>query len=197
MRTRYPKFKTILIDPPWQERGGGKVVRGAQKHYPLMNPEEILETIQNSGVWNPDMANGCHLYMWVTNNWLFKGGAWLLEQLDFEYITNLVWTKNRMGLGYYFRGRHELCLFARPRQARGYSILPSLVRTEDTLIKADDTSIRVHSRKPQDLYRKIEAVSPGPRLEMFARQEREGWISWGNDLLKVSNVREARSVPIM
>ena len=35
------KYKTILADPPWQEQGGGKIKRGADKHYPLMKTKDI------------------------------------------------------------------------------------------------------------------------------------------------------------
>ena len=42
------------------------------------------------------------------------------------------------------------------------------------------TRKREHSRKPDELYEIIEACSPGPRLELFARGERPGWTCWGN-----------------
>lgn len=39
-----------------------------------------------------------------------------------------------------------------------------------------------HSEKPEEAYRRIERVSPGPRLEMFARAPRDGWDVWGNEV---------------
>ena len=60
------KYKTLYIDPPWPERGGGKIKRGADRHYPLMT----LKKIQALPV--PDLVSqeGCHLYLWATNNYL-------------------------------------------------------------------------------------------------------------------------------
>lgn len=174
MRIRSPVlYKTILADPPWLERGGGKVKRGADRHYGLLHKEEILRVMIESGVWHPDKS-GCHLYMWVTNNHLLDG-LWVMEKLGFRYVTNIVWTKDRFGLGYYFRGRHELCLFG------VMGVMAPLCRNVDTLIEAPRGR---HSAKPGRLYEKIEAVSRGPRLEMFARGGREGWRSWGDEVMK-------------
>jgi len=99
------KFHTILIDPPWNEQGGGKIKRGADRHYKLMKVEKILETIRRSGKFTPD--ENCHLYLWVTNNYL-PDGIWLIEQLGFKYITCITWVKPSYGLGRYFRGQRVL-----------------------------------------------------------------------------------------
>jgi len=40
---------------------------------------------------------------------------------------------------------------------------------------------REHSRKPDELYRIIEACSWGPYLEIFARTRRERWTIGGNE----------------
>lgn len=113
-----------------------------------------------------------HLYLWVTNNFL-KDGLWVMEQLGFRYVTMLTWAKDRIGLGQYFRGQTEQLLFG----VRGR--LPAQVRTQTTLITAPR---RKHSEKPDRAFEVIEAVSPGPRLEMFARTQRPGWDAWGNEV---------------
>jgi len=164
-------YKAILMDPPWYEIGGGRIRRGADRHYPLLKLHEIIEVIHKSGVFRPD-PNGCHLYLWVTNNHLIDGLK-LIDALGFRYITNLVWVKDRFGLGQYFRGQHELCLFA----VKGR--LPPKVRNISTVINAKR---REHSRKPDEIYDIIETVSPGPYLEMFARRLRPGWDVWGNEV---------------
>ena len=166
-------FKSIVADPPWYERGGGKIKRGADRHYSLIKSRsDILKVMLNAHVWRP-AKSGCHMYLWVTNNFLLDG-LWLLDALGFRYITNVCWVKPRFGLGRYFRGQHELCLFG----SMGASMLP-LVRNVPTIIAADT---RGHSRKPIKFYKLVETVSPGPRLEMFARHPREGWVVWGNEL---------------
>lgn len=163
-------YRTILADPPWFERGGGRIKRGADRHYPLLKTPDIPRVIMESGVFVP--AADAHMYLWVTNNHL-KDGLWVLAQLGFRYVTMLTWAKDRMGLGQYYRGQTEHLLFG--VQGR----LPALARTESTLIVAPR---RRHSEKPDETFRKIERVSPPPRLELFSRRRRPGWDAWGNEI---------------
>ena len=167
-------YQTILIDPPWYERGGGKIQRGADRHYPLVKSADLPAVIMGSPEWRP--ANDAHLYLWTTNNFL-ADAVWLMGCLGFKYKTNLVWTKpGRIGLGQYFRGQHELLLFG--TRGRGYS-----VKTEHRNIGSWLNLPRgKHSQKPEEFYELIEARSTGPHLEMFARNNRDGWVSWGNDV---------------
>jgi len=65
-------FKTIVMDPPWMERGGGRITRGAQRHYELMDKAAIIRTVTQSEYWN-DIDDDAHLYLWVTNNHLPDG----------------------------------------------------------------------------------------------------------------------------
>ena len=116
----------------------------------------------------------CWLYMWVTNNFLVEGLD-IMEHWGFKYITNLVWAKNTIGLGYYFRGQHEICLFGKKGN------LKPLVKNESTLVKANKAE---HSKKPHEFYTKIENQSHGPRIELFARNIRKGWDAWGNEVLR-------------
>ena len=117
-----PSFSTVVIDPPWNERGGGRIKRGADRHYPLMKTPDIIRTVLQCPRWN-QLAASAHLYLWVTNNFL-QDGLRVIDALGFRYVTNFVWVKDRIGLGQYFRGRHELCLFStrgsptEPRSAR-------------------------------------------------------------------------------
>lgn len=183
-------YRTISADPPWLERGGGKIKRGADRHYPLLKTEEIPRVMMNSGSWRPDTS--CHLYLWVTNNFL-ADGLWVMERLGFRYVTNVAWVKGeptlegscehgmcecepslkiQQGLGQYFRGAHELLLFGvKGKFMRPAKALPSVIVAPRTK----------HSRKPEEAFKLIEATSPGPRLEMFSRRLREGWHAWGND----------------
>lgn len=85
------EYKTFMIDPPWNESGGGKIKRGADRHYKLIRKKEgVRDAILNSGVFNP--AEHSHMYMWATNNKL-KDGLWVMEELGFTYITNITWVK--------------------------------------------------------------------------------------------------------
>ena len=108
----------------------------------------------------------------LTNNFL-KDGLEVMEEWGFTYVTNLVWAKNTIGLGYYFRGQHEICLFGKKGQMKPKS------RSESTLVTAKKSK---HSKKPEEFYEKIEALNSGPKIELFARNTREGWDSWGNEV---------------
>ena len=172
------KYQTIYTDPPWYEVGSGKIKRGADKHYSLMKTTDIkMLPVQ-------DIAdNECWLYMWVTNNYL-KDGLEVMEHWGFKYITNLVWVKPSFGLGYYFRGQHELCLFG-VKGKKGNKLQPQ-VKNESTLITELEpikhSAHPKHSKKPTEFYDKIENVSHGPYIELFARDTRDGWDSWGNEV---------------
>ena len=167
------EYKCILMDPPWMERGGGKIKRGADRHYPLLHAKEMPRVIYQSGFWSP--AADCHLWMWTTNNYL-PDAMWLIKALGFRYITNAVWVKERAGLGQYLRGQHELLLFA----VRGSGPKARTDRKDlRSVIHAPRTE---HSKKPEQSYQLIESRSMAPRLEMFAREERTGWDNFGNSI---------------
>jgi N6-adenosine-specific RNA methylase IME4 len=169
------KYRTILADPPWNERGGGKIKRGADRHYDLMRTHDIIDLMRYT--LDGKIADDAHLYLWVTNNYLPDGLA-VLGALGFSYKTNIVWAKNRPGIGQYFRGQHELCLFG--VRGKGFS-----VRTERrdiaTLLGKGMLPRTEHSVKPPEIYELVESRSEGPYIELFARRRVVGWDSWGND----------------
>lgn len=88
------KYKTIYADPPWMEVGGGKIRRGADAHYPLMTTEQIM-ALPVGELADPD---GCHLYLWTTNNFL-PDALKVAEAWGFEYVTMITWLKEKQGLG--------------------------------------------------------------------------------------------------
>lgn len=168
------KYKTIYIDPPWEEKGGGKIKRGADRHYKTMKLPEIA-ALPMQQLADP---NGCHLYMWVTNNFLEKGLA-LLKGWGFEYITVITWQKDRFGLGQYYRGITEHCIFASTKKRLPYKTING---TRQQGITGFCEAKTVHSRKPVKMREMIEKVSYAPRIELFARQYADGWDCWGNEV---------------
>lgn len=161
-------YKTIMADPPWNETGGKDC--GANHRYSVMKTPDIIEVMKSADKWNP--ADSCHMWMWVTNNFL-PDGLEVMQALGFRYINNIVWLKTGLGIGQYLRGKHELCLFG----VRGKAMMPT-DRSVETMIFYSPKA--AHSRKPDAVTHHIERVSPGPRLEMFARGPRHGWDVWGN-----------------
>lgn len=167
------QYATILADPPWLERGGGKIKRGADRHYPLMHTKDIC-ILSVGSLALPD----AHLYLWVTNNFL-PDGLEVMKAWGFRYITCITWAKDKIGLGQYFRGQTEQCLFG-VRGNPGYKLNESGGRCQGTtLITAPRGE---HSAKPTALRAMIERVSRRPYLELFAREQVAGWDVWGNEV---------------
>lgn len=173
------RFGTILIDPPWQfQNRTGKVAPEHRRlsRYGTMTLNEI------KALPVPKVAaETSHLYLWVPNA-LLPDGLAVMEAWGFKYKTNLVWRKVRKdggsdgrGVGFYFRNVTELLLFGvRGKNAR--TLAPG--RRQVNYLESRK---REHSRKPDEQYAIIEACSSGPYLELFARGERKGWASWGNE----------------
>ena len=116
-------------------------------------------------------ASSAHLYLWVTNPILPEAFR-VLEAWGFRYVTLLTWHKvGRLGMGYHFRGDTEHVLFG----VKGKLPIPPERRARNWL----DAPKSGHSVKPPAFYDMVERVSPGPYLELFARQPRLGWDHWG------------------
>ena len=152
--------------------------RGVGNPCPLLLigiPKEVLELPVSRLA-----AAQSHLYPWVPNA-LLQEGLRVMEAWGFTYKTNLVWYKIRKdggpdgrGVGFYFRNVTERVLFG----VRGSMRTLTPGRTQVNLFA---TRKREHSRKPDEIYDLIEACSPGPYLELFARFHRPGWNQWGNE----------------
>lgn len=172
------QYSTILADPPWQfQNRTGKVAPEHRRllRYPTMEIKEIMEL----PVFRMAAARS-HLYLWVPNALLMEGLK-VMEAWGFTYKTNLVWYKVRKdggpdgrGVGFYFRNVTELILFG----VRGSMRTLPAGRTQVNLFA---TRKREHSRKPDEIYDLVEACSPGPYLELFARFSQPGWHQWGNE----------------
>lgn len=174
------KYQTIYADPPWQfQNRTGKVAPEHKRltRYATMTLDDIkaLPVPELSG----DKA---HLYLWVPNA-LLPDGLAVMDAWGFEYKGNIVWEKVRKdgqpdgrGVGFYFRNVTELLLFGiKKKSAPNRTLAPA--RSQVNLIR---TQKREHSRKPDEIIPIIEACSSAPRIELFARGDREGWDMWGN-----------------
>jgi len=163
------RFATIVVDPPWDwgDEGDCDQLGRARPTYETMPLEKLLELPVDK------LADvDCHLYLWITNRSLPKGFA-LLEKWGFRYVTCLTWCKPSIGMGNYFRGQTEQVLFG----VKGSQ--PLLRKDVGTWFAAPRG--KQHSSKPDKFFDLIESCSPAPRLEMFAREKRNGWTLWGAD----------------
>jgi len=181
------KYKTLVVDPPWSEIGGGKIKRGAQKHYSVMKTPAIIATIQQSEPFK-HINEDAHLYLWVTNSFL-QDGLRVMKELGFTYKTNWVWVKDRFGLGQYHRGQHELVLFG--TRGKGYNVktasksIPSVVEAKR----------RAHSQKPEEFYDMVENRSVGPYVDMFHRGKARNtqWDIWGHEAIQEDEQAESEN----
>jgi N6-adenosine-specific RNA methylase IME4 len=165
-------YSTIYADPPWPERGGGKIKRGADRHYDLMSINEIMNMPVRSIA-----AAHAHLYLWATNNFLHDA-IHVMKAWGFRYVTAITWAKDRIGLGQYFRGQTEHCLFG-VRGSLPYKLLDGKRQQGATLMSAPRQE---HSQKPDEMRAMIERVSYPPFIELFARECVPGWDAWGNEV---------------
>jgi N6-adenosine-specific RNA methylase IME4 len=166
---RSQRYPVILADPPWRFSLGGHFNRAPENHYPTMPLDEICK-LPVSKIATDDAV----LFIWTPNAHPAHCMK-VIESWAFNYITNLVWVKDRVGLGFYVRSQHELLLIA----TRGKMPLPNPKSRVSSVINAPRGK---HSEKPVEAYEIIERMYPQlPKIELFARGSREGWKCWGNE----------------
>jgi N6-adenosine-specific RNA methylase IME4 len=164
------KFPVIYADPPWRYDFSSTVNREIENQYPTMDIEEICGLNINM-IANDD----CVLFIWATNPKLIEALK-VIEAWGFEYKTNFVWVKDKIGMGYYARQQHELLLIA----TKGNLPTPDPSVRPSSVIYSDREQ---HSQKPLIVYDLIETMYPDFRkVELFARIEKKGWNAWGNQI---------------
>ena len=160
----------IYADPEWKFKPYSDETgmdRAADNHYPTSE----LETIKRRDVGSL-AADDSICWLWVTVPMLLEGIE-VLKAWGFTYKSHLVWNKDRIGTGYWFRNRHELLLIG----TRGKIPAPAM---GDQFPSVIDAPVGEHSAKPEKFYEIIEAYFPTlPKIELNARQAREGWVRWG------------------
>ena len=181
---KYKRYRTIYADPPWYFRnfsakGEG---RNAVSHYKCMSVEDICRLPVS------DFAEkDCVLFLWAIDPMLPEALK-VIEAWGFAFKTvGFYWAKTNKranpeqlteedffcGLGYWTRANVEQCLLAtRGKPSR-------LARNVRRLVVQKR---REHSRKPEEVYQRIERLTEGPYLELFGRQSRPNWDSWGNEV---------------
>jgi N6-adenosine-specific RNA methylase IME4 len=168
------KFDVVSIDPPWPyeikedaatsfDPNGRRVANP----YPEMSIDEIKKI-------QLPLMNDSIVFLWTTHKFL-KDGFDILEKWGLDYKATLVWNKEKIGMGAWFRMQCEFCLFA----VKGKPFFQNTT-FRDILNEAR----REHSRKPDGFFKMVEEVTAGRRLEYFSREKREGWEVFGNDVQK-------------
>lgn len=176
------KYRTIVADPPWAYDGFGVgrvpegVINDGRKTplpYPTLSVDEIAALPVD------ELAlDDAHLYLWTTNRYLPEAFG-VVASWGFRYSTPLIWCKRPIGsfLGGAFTPSAEFVLFARRGRLRHQA------RAEKQWFVWPRQGQGNHSRKPEAFLDLVEQVSPGPYLELFARRQRLGWDTYGNEAL--------------
>jgi N6-adenosine-specific RNA methylase IME4 len=162
------KFEVVVMDPPWNygSNYSSECWRSACP-YPEMTQPQLLDL-------NPPFADDAVLFLWTTHQFKWDAKALLLHW-GFEYKAELVWDKEKMGMGRWLRLQCEFCLIG----VRGKPVWENT--TWRDIIREPR---REHSRKPETFYRMVEQITVGRRLDYFSRGERQGWEAFGNDTAK-------------
>jgi len=175
------KYQTIYADPPWPIKWNASQAIG-KKHieYPTMPISEICALPVH------EIADvNCTLFMWTTNAYLPESLG-VLRHWRFHYKMLFTWCKNN-GMGGHPRNATEHIIIA----TRGE---PASDRHASATLNWIEHPRIGHSVKPEAFREMIERISPGPRIELFARKRAPGWDAWGNevesdiDLLNVGTV---------
>lgn len=186
------RYATIVADPPWEVAAGRSIGRyemredGSQAFgvtdnasRPLAYPSMTVDAIKTLPVAGM-VAADAHLYLWTTNGYLEAAFA-VARAWGFLPSTTLVWAKNVMGggMGGAYGISTEFVLFCRRGSLKAHGRVGG---TWFNWKRPYKDGYPRHSAKPREFMTLVEEVSPGPYLELFARDKREGWHSWGNEV---------------
>lgn len=170
------KYQIIYADPPWKYGGtGGTKWSPAEEYYPTMSFKELEDL--SSSIKNISDEDSCLLFMWVVSAELDKcieiGKAW-----GFEYITvAFVWYKERANVGNYTMSGCELCLLFKKGK-----IPADRVRNPGQK-QFLSQKVSYHSHKPEEFAERIKKMYPtSKKIELFARDEKDGFDCWGNEV---------------
>lgn len=175
------KYQVILADPPWQQsKGGSKSVRPNSSGGALDYKVITLTEIKNH-FWNlldcvePDSI----LFLWTIDKYLFEAQD-MVQDLGWKLHARMIWNKvTGIPAAFTIRFGHEYLLYmyrgkftpvAKPERGKIHSVFTEQVQR--------------HSQKPELAYQIIERLYPNvKKLEMYARQKRNGWDVFGNEVI--------------
>ena len=169
------KFKTAVVDPPWgysnKNTGGSTkygMVSGAASHYTTLTLDEIVNLNIKSIMEEDSMC-----YLWCTSP-LLEYGLKALLAWGFHYKFTIYWVKPfRIAMGFWLRNNVEICLVGKRGKVKPFrSASPNVVFEMP----------RKHSQKPKAFWDLIEPLAESPRAELFAREKRDGWMVWGDEV---------------
>lgn len=174
------QYELILADPPWkQTKGGKKSVRpntsGKALDYPVCKLDIIQKHLQVATELTTDNSL---LFLWTIDKYLFEAQE-IAENLGYKLHARMIWNKvTGIPAAFTVRYGHEYLLYMYKGKLR-----PVATEERGKIHTVFTEQVKRHSQKPEVSYEIIERLYPGCRkLELYARRERDGWDSWGNEL---------------
>lgn len=169
------KYKMIYADPAWSydnQNTGGSMISGANAKYSTMSLEEIKE-LPVKDISSKDSV----LFLWATVP-LLPEALEVMKEWGYQYKTTIFWRKiMSLGMGFWFRGQVEMLLFGVKGKVKAFRC------QKCNFIQS---KVRKHSQKPTQIYGLLEEISKkhnlDPKVELFARERRQGWDVWGNQV---------------
>lgn len=171
----YSSYETLVVDPPWLYRNintGGSMISGSSSKYPVLTNEQVKD-LPIKHISKKDAI----LFLWITTPKKYEiATSGILEAWGFSYKTTVYWRKiMSLGMGFWFRGQVEECWLC----IKGK--VPSFRLQQPNIIQS---KVRNHSQKPEEFWKLIEPIVKYPAIELFAREYRERWDSFGNEQIK-------------
>jgi N6-adenosine-specific RNA methylase IME4 len=161
-------YNLVYCDPPWRYDFAETENRKIENQYPTMSIDDICNMTL------PNLDDNTLLLMWATSPKLLEALK-VIEAWGFTYKTHSMWDKVNFGMGYWFRGQHELLIVA----TKGKVSPPDTDNRNSSVYVEKRTK---HSRKPHFYYDWIEKAFPNTnKIELFSRNKRDGWEVWGNE----------------
>ena len=174
------KYDLILADPPWkQSKGGKKSARenssGTPLDYPVMSLEQIGAVLKETR----DLSEDNHaLFLWTIDKYLHESEQ-IATSLGYKLHARMIWNKvTGIPAAFTVRYGHEYLLYLYHGK-----LLPVAVEERGKIHTVFTEQVKAHSKKPEVSYQIIERLYPNSkRLELFCRNKRNGWDSWGNEI---------------
>lgn len=161
------KYNIIYADPPWKFNNSG-FKESAASHYKTM-PTDNICTMPIKDLCGPTTI----LFIWATNAML-EDALKVVKAWGFDYKSNFAWIKNKgPQIGWFTISRHELLLICTSKE----NLHPKI-----KYVSWFKGNVSKHSKKPELVYDMIETMYKGPYIELFARNKRKGWKSFGNEV---------------
>lgn len=174
------RYDIICADPPWkQSKGGKKAVRANSSGKPLDYQTCTLDEIESHLRQAVSLTNdNSVLFLWTIDKYLFEAQQ-IAERLGYKLHARMVWNKvTGIPAAFTIRFGHEYLLY----MYKG-KLLPVVKAERGKIHSVFTEQVKRHSQKPTTAYEIIERLYPNTqRLEMYARNYRDNWDCWGNEV---------------